>query len=127
VFGNVTIAPNANRAGVPLNPSVTQFVSNIAGLYGKPLTIGTGSNHNQYVVGTNRESAHWTGNAADIPASGDELTRLGQDALIAAGMPESEARQQTGGLFNIGNHQIIFNSMIGGNHYNHLHVGLRGT
>lgn len=123
---NVTISATADRKGVPIQQPVVDFVSRVASVYGSPLTIGTGTNHNQYVKGTTRESAHWTGGAADIPKSGPELTRLGQDALIAAGMPAAEARKQTGGLFNIGNWQVIFNSNEGGNHFNHLHVGRRG-
>jgi hypothetical protein len=124
--GKIIVAPNANREGVGLSRQITRFVERIAGIYGKPLTIGTGTNHNQFVAGTHRESAHWRGNGADIPAAGKTLTRLGQDALIAAGMPAREARKQTGGLFNIGRYQVIFNSNEGGNHYDHLHVGLRG-
>jgi len=123
----VNLADNANRAGVSINPGVLQYVGQIGEGLGHALTIGTGTNHNQFVVGTNRESAHWTGNAADIPASGDQLTRLGQEALIAAGMPRKQALKQRGGLFNINGYQVIFNSRIGGNHYNHLHVGLRGS
>lgn len=120
----VVVAPNANRPGANLNPKVIDFVGNLGHAYGHKLTIGTGTNHNQFVVGTDRQSAHWVGNAADVPASGATLTTLGQDALILAGMPPAQARQQQGGLFNIGGYQIIFNSMEGGNHYNHLHVGL---
>jgi hypothetical protein len=124
--GRVTLSKGADRPGVSTNPAVLDFVGQIAGLANTPLQIGTGTNHNQYVAGTNRESAHWVGNAADVPASGAQLTRLGQDALIAAGMPPAQARQQQGGLFNVGGYQVIFNSMEGGNHFNHLHVGLRG-
>lgn len=123
--GMVKLASTANRAGVGLDPGVLEFTDAISGLYGAPLTIGTGTNHNRFVVGTNRESAHWTGRAADIPASGAALTRMGQDALIAAGMSPAEARKQQGGLFNLGRYQVIFNSHEGGNHFNHLHVGLR--
>lgn len=123
--GRVILSPTADRAGVALKPAVMNFVSSIAGIYGSPLTIGTGTNHNQFVAGSHRESDHWTGWAADIPASGAALTRLGQDALIAAGANPHWARAQKGGLFNIGGKQIIFNSMEGGNHFNHLHVGIR--
>ena len=123
--GRVTIAPGADRPGVNLNPAVISFADQVSALDGRPLTIGTGTNHNQYVVGTRRQSAHWTGNAADIPATGATLTSLGRAALVAAGMPPEKAAKQRGGLFNIGGYQIIFNSSIGGNHYNHLHVGLR--
>lgn len=123
--GKVIFAPGADRKGMSTHPEVGAFVAQIAGIYGKPLTIGTGTAHNQYVVGTHRESDHWTGWAADIPATGDNLTRLGQDALIAAGMPEAEARKQTGGVYNLNGKQILFNTNVGGNHYNHLHVGIR--
>jgi len=105
---------------------VISFAKQISNVFGKPLKITTGTNHNQFVLGTNRQSAHWTGRAADIAASGNKLTLMGQDALIAAGMPAAKARKVKGGLFNIGGYQIIFNSMEGGNHYNHLHIGLRG-
>ena len=74
------------------------------------------------------QSQHWTGNAVDIPAGGRALTRLGQDALIAAGMPVSEARKARGGVYNldVDGHrvQILFNTHVGGNHFNHLHVGV---
>ncbi len=121
----VVEAKGADRAGVPTAEGVLEFVSRIAQLYGEKLTIGTGTNHNQYVVNTHRESQHWTGHAADIPMSGDALTRLGQEALIAAGMPPKEARKQTGGVYNVGGYQILFNTKVGGNHFNHLHVGVK--
>lgn len=124
--GMVKLAANANRGGVGLTPGIMQFADRVSGIAGEPLTIGTGTNHNRYVLGTNRESAHWTGRAADIPASGPKLTKLGQDALIAAGMAPAQARKVKGGLFNLGGYQVIFNSNEGGNHFNHLHIGLRG-
>jgi hypothetical protein len=128
----VVKAPGADRGGAVTSPSVLQFVGKIGQQEGRPLTITTGTNHNQYVAGTRRQSQHWTGRAADIAFGGGspgdpdpQLTRLGQNALIAAGADPAWARQQTGGLFNIGPYQVIFNSMEGGNHYNHLHVGVR--
>jgi hypothetical protein len=74
-------------------------------------------------------SDHWDGWGADIPASGAALTRLGQSALIALGMPEAQARKAKGGIYNLkyGKRrrvQIIFNTNEGGNHYNHLHIGV---
>jgi hypothetical protein len=123
--GVVHVHPGANRPGVPLNPAVLDFVRRVSLLDGAPLTIGTGTRHNRFVVGTNRQSAHWTGRAADIPATGAALTRLGRAALVAAGMSPDRAAKINGGLFNVGGYQIIFNSYVGGNHFNHLHVGLR--
>lgn len=122
-LGEITISPNADRPGVRTQKAVRLFVRRIAGLYGQPLTIGTGTNHSQMTVNGN-VSDHWTGRAADIPLTGRALIRAGQDALIAAGMPRRQARKQTGGLFNVGGKQIIFNTHIGGDHTNHLHVGL---
>lgn len=118
------MSSGADRMGTPTKQYVKDFVSKIAHVYGKKLTITTGTNHNQYVAGSNRQSAHWTGDAADIGNHyGADLTKLGRAALVAAGMPPQKAAFERGGLYNYGSYQIIFNSMIGGNHYNHLHVG----
>lgn len=127
--GRVIVAPGANRAGVNLHPETRALVSHLSAIAGHPVTIGTGTNHNQFVVGTNRESDHWTGRAADIPASGDHLTKLGRQALIAFGMSPRQARRATGGIYNLtyqGHRvQVIFNTTEGGDHFNHLHVGWR--
>lgn len=121
----VHLSPGADRPGAHTSRDVLAFVGSLGRAAGRALTIGTGTNHNQFVVGTNRQSDHWTGHASDIPATGAALTRLGRLALIQAGMPRREAMRIKGGLFNIGRYQIIFNSMEGGNHFNHLHVGVR--
>ena len=117
----VTLASGADRQGVETSRAVLKFVAKIASLYGKPLTIGTGTNHSQYTV-SGGVSDHWSGHAADIPASGQALVTMGRMALIAAGMPRQQAMQQTGGLFNVNGHQIIFNTQVGGDHTDHLHV-----
>lgn len=121
--GEVTVSKTADRAGVHTNPAVVDFVGKIAGRANEPLQIGTGTNHSQMTVDGN-VSDHWTGKAADIPATGKNLIKLGQDALIEAGMDPAKARQQSGGLYNINGYQIIFNTHEGGDHTNHLHVGL---
>lgn len=120
----VVFAPGADRGGVKTNQKVVDFATAIAQWYGRDLTIGTGTSHSQYVKDTHRESEHWQGNAADIPETGDALTKLGQNALIAAGMDPAEARKQTGGVFNVNGFQILFNTNTGGNHFNHLHIGV---
>jgi hypothetical protein len=122
----VTIAPGANRAGHPLHSQVIAFVRALSIAYGQPLTIGTGTNHSQWVKGSRprRQSQHWTGDAADIAAFDPALRRLGQMALIVAGAKPSWARQQTGGFWTIRGANIGFDTSIGGNHFNHLHVGL---
>ena len=126
------LGSGADRSGVRTNQSVLDAVARIGKVNGEQLTISTGTNHNQFVVNTNRESQHWQGNAADIayghgtgPDNVDPaLTRLGRSALIAAGMPAKEAAKQFGGVFNVGGWNILFNTGVGGNHYNHLHVGV---
>jgi hypothetical protein len=120
-LGRVTLRLGADRPGVRTSPTVLQFVRKIAGLARTPLTIGAGSNHSEMTV-NGRVSDHWSGHAADIPATGYELVHLGRLALIAAGANPRWAMKQTGGLFNVGGHQIIFNTHIGGDHTNHLHV-----
>lgn len=120
----VTVNPGADRSGASTNPAVVDFLSRAAQIDGRPMTITTGTRHNQLVAGTTRQSEHWDGNAADITAYGDDLIRKGQAALIAAGMSEAEARSQKGGLFNVNGYQIIFNTHKGGNHTDHLHVGV---
>jgi hypothetical protein len=121
----VRLGPGADRRGVSTKPQVLEFVGTLGKRAGTRLTIGTGSRHNRLTVNGN-VSDHWDGRAADIPASGAKLRRLGYLALIQAGMnpKEAAAARKTGGLFNVGRYQIIFATDEGGNHYNHLHVGV---
>ena len=109
----------------PHTAAILQFVGQVGKQAGTVLTPWGNESHSLTTVNGNR-SAHADGNAADIPSSGEELIRLGRAALVAAGMPPAQAAKQTGGLFNLGGKQIIFNTHIGGNHTDHLHVGLRG-
>lgn len=122
----VVLGRGADRQGASTQAPVIGFVAQVAQAYGKPLTIGTGTNHSQMTV-NGRESHHWTGMAADIPASGKTLKRLGYLALMAAGIPKGDAFKaaQRGGLFNIGNYQIIFATNKGGDHTGHIHIGIR--
>jgi len=115
----------ADRPGVSTNERVKQFVGTLGMTAGMPLEIGTGTNHNQFTVNGN-QSDHWEGNAVDIPAEGTTLTRLGKLALRRAGMKPADIKKANGGIYNIGNYQIIFNTTEGGNHWNHLHVAVRG-
>ena len=120
----VRLAGGADRKGVSTQAPVKRFVGELGARLGRPLTITTGTRHNEYTV-NGRVSAHWSGHAADIAMSGKALTRAGRQALILAGMSPAQARKVKGGLFNIGGYQIIFNTREGGNHWNHLHVGIR--
>lgn len=120
--GSVKIAPGADRPGVRTGKGILRFARKVSSQFGGPLTVGTGTHHSQFTVDGN-VSQHWSGDAVDIPARGKRLIRMGQAALIAAGMPERRARTIRGGLFNVGGRQIIFNTNKGGDHYDHLHLG----
>lgn len=121
----MTVAAGADRPGVRTKPQVVRFAERVSGIAGVPVAIGTGTRHSRLTVNGN-VSNHWTGDAADIPARGDRLIRLGQAALVAAGVPERKARRARGGLYNVGDWQIIFNTQEGGDHTGHLHAGYRG-
>lgn len=110
-----------DRAGMHTKGWVINAVRRIAGIYGHPITLGTGTAHDQYTVNGN-VSDHWGGEAIDLPAAGRALIHMGQAALIAAGMSPHKARNIEGGLFNINGWQIIFNTQEGGDHTDHLHV-----
>jgi hypothetical protein len=112
--------PNPGR----IKPSVLALARKTSAIYGKPLTGSDGTGHSRLTVDGN-VSQHSTGNATDIPATGKALIAMGQAALEAAGMPRAQARKQTGGLFNVHGHQIIFNTHQGGDHTNHLHISAR--
>lgn len=115
------LAPGADRRGVKTHQYVIDFIGKAAQIYGHPVVIGTGTNHRQYTT-SGHQSKHWTGDAGDVPLVGSALTRFGQACLVAAGMSKARARLCRGGIYNIGNGQIIFNTTAGGNHWNHAHV-----
>ena len=108
----------------PHGQEILNFVGQVGAVARTKLTPWGNESHSLTTVNGNR-SAHADGNAADIPASGAELIRLGRAALVAAGMSPKEAAKADGGLYNIGGKQVIFNTDIGGNHHDHVHVGLR--
>jgi hypothetical protein len=128
--GTVRVAPGANAGGKDLTPGIRKVLGAVAGVAG-PITVGTGTNHSKYTVDGNI-SDHYSGNAADLPTTpGQQNIRLGRQALIAAGMPRAQAEKAQGGIYDIpyGQHrriQVIFNTNAGGNHHNHVHVGVTG-
>lgn len=132
-YGNVIFGPGVNtptdsRNARRMDNIIIGLVHEVAGTFGKSLTIGTGVNHS-YLTTTGNVSEHSLGQAADIPMYGDELTKLGRAALKAFGYANWQTAN--GGLYNINisrsgvsmRVQIIFNTNTGGDHYNHLHVG----
>jgi len=118
------------QSGTPSlkHPSIQGALRDTSSILGQPLTVGTTTNHDRLTVNGN-VSDHYGGNAADVPATGQALIRMGQAALQALGMSPSEAKRQSGGLFNLNKngkrYQVIFNTQTGGDHTNHLHIGVR--
>lgn len=143
--GRVVIAPGAERDGHGLQRPILGFLHGLSEASGREVDVTTGTNHNQYVVGTQRESDHWTGNAADLGVGADarQSAAAGKKGdLIAAhaiqlasqqagrGMTFAQAlaTAKRGGIFNFetpqGRVQILWRTLEGGNHYNHVHVGV---
>jgi len=135
--GGVKFNPNADRPGVKTQAITKEFLSRVAGFSHRTISVGTGTNHNRMTTSGN-VSDHWTGHAADLPMPVDskigDLTAA--HALEAAGVPWSEAYKMArkGGVFNItpksgqfkGHRvQVLWKTMVGGNHHNHVHVGIR--
>ena len=110
-----------------LTPAIKGAVRGISATFGEPLTVTSGHRPGARTTSGN-VSDHASGNGADIGAKGARLTRMGQAALIWAGMDPKKARRTRGGAFTFykgGRRiQIIFNSNVGGNHNDHLHVGV---
>lgn len=128
--GGVEFNPGADAPGNRTNGGVRYLASLVAGEFGEPVRVGTGTNHSRFTV-NGKVSEHSTGDAVDIPASGERLTSLGAAALRAVGYTPSQAKRmaRAGGIFNVNfrgrRAQIIVNTEKGGNHYDHLHVGYR--
>jgi hypothetical protein len=135
--GRVKFNPNADRPGVRTQAITKDFLARVAGFSHREITVGTGTNHNRMTTSGN-VSDHWTGHAADIPQAID--SKLGDltaaHALEAAGVPWSQAyaMARKGGVFNVtpksgpfkGHRvQVLWKTMVGGNHHNHVHVGIR--
>jgi hypothetical protein len=137
VPGKVTVAAGANRPGVPLAPDLLRYVAAMAGLYGKLIVISTGTNHSQYTVDGN-VSDHWTGHGADlgmIANGGSDDSPVGDRimtaCLVVAGVPPPQAAReaQQGGLYTLHRSglriQCIWKTYEGGNHHNHVHIGVQ--
>jgi hypothetical protein len=132
--GHVTVAPGANRRGVPLEPVLLAYLSRMAALTGRRIVVTTGSNHSQFTVDGN-VSDHWDGHAADL---GNEANGgvPGNDrnffaCLVLGGTPEDRASRlvRSGGLITLYHAglriQCIWKTLEGGDHYTHVHVGVR--
>ena len=132
--GKVTIAPAADRPGVPTQKPVLDFLARVAGIAARPLVITTGSNHSRY-TSSGYVSDHWIGMAADLGSvangftiNGAGGTRIAAAALRAAGVSEPQAWRlaRAGGGHDVcysgWRIQVIWRT---GDHYDHVHMGLR--
>ena len=137
VGGAVQIAPGANLPGQPLAPETLAFLARVAGIYGKPLVVTTGTNHSYYTV-NHTVSDHASGHAADIGMAANHGTDDGPvgdqimtACLIAAGSDPTQAARarRQGGLYTLEHDglriQCIWKTDKGGNHHNHVHIGAR--
>jgi hypothetical protein len=135
--GRVIIAPGANLPGKPIQPMTLKYVERMAAFIHKPITITTGTNHDTLTV-NGKVSDHSTGHAADIGMAANGGTddgpvgdRIMEAALVLAGFPAATAHAdaQRGGLFTTTREnmriQCIWKTNDGGNHHNHVHVGVR--
>lgn len=133
--GEVSIAPGANRAGVGVKPVVERFLRHASANAGIPIRVTTGTNHNQMTT-TGNVSDHWDGHGADIgvPWLSRKGDRIAAGALIAAGVKPARARAMArrGGLYTLTHNglriQVIWKvtgAQNGGEHRNHVHVGVR--
>lgn len=134
--GEFRIAPGANAPGRPLSRNLIVFVGLMAGAYDDDLVLTTGTNHSTYSA-SGGVSDHASGNGADFGMvlnggtnDGPVGDRIAASAFLAAGLPREEAisRARAGGAQTIVTNgirvQIIWKSDVGGNHHNHVHVGL---
>lgn len=153
-IGKVSMASGAERAGVSTNKWVIEFLQIVAGLTSENVVITTGTNHNQYVKGSRNESDHWTGNAADLafgadaPSRGSDLTTLRKGANIATAalkvlqpfnktlivnprdIANTEGQLAFQNKYNWVHNgksyhcQVGWRTNVGGDHYNHVHIGV---
>lgn len=144
--GKVIVDPGANRAGADMTPEIKKVLKQLSARAKKPVEVGTGTNHSQMTTSGN-VSDHWSGNAGDVPLTGAQLTRRFKQALLTYGKGQTiqfignngtrdvKITRKTaaelakeGGIANISYDgrrvQAIGNTTKGGNHYDHLHVGV---
>ena len=135
--GQVIIAAGANFPGQPIQAMTLEFIAGMAATIGKPITVTTGTNHKK-MTSSGNISDHFTGHAVDIGMFANGGTddspvgdRIMEAACLLAGdsMVGASAKARGGGLFNFNHNnqriQCIWKTKIGGNHHNHVHVGVR--
>lgn len=108
----------------------------MAGLYGKPIVISTGTNHSQYTTSGN-VSDHWDGHGADlgmVANGGADDSPVGDHLMAACLVVGSSVvcrrrrpHRRPVGLVTLDHAglriQCTWKTDEGGNHHNHAHVG----
>jgi hypothetical protein len=130
--GRVVVGPNANRPGHPLTARIMRFIGMMSRVFGAPLAVTTGTNHSEWTT-SGAVSDHFSGNAADFGlwANHYQGDRIAAAALVVAGLSPADAlaRARRGGLIDVVRNglrvQVIWKTWLGGNHFNHVHVGVR--
>lgn len=132
--GDLRFAPGVDARITPLIRTIGEA---IAAVYGKPLTVTSARRPGAITVDGN-VSDHASGNALDFGMAANGGTddgpvgdKIATAALIVAGWTEARAIAwpHHGGLIDI--HaagvriQIIWKTDQGGNHHNHVHVGVK--
>lgn len=127
--GTVVVLSFANRGGASMTSTVMSFLHAVADELGDTVTVNCGTNHSKFTT-SGSVSRHWTGNAADLGISWNDIEDVAAAALRVCGWSAEAARAAAnrGGLYNVSwkGHrvQVIVNTYIGGNHYNHAHLGI---
>lgn len=148
--GKVYFAPGANVQNgrhKPMNRPIKKFLAQVAGITNERVQVNWGTNHSMRTT-SGSISDHWAGNAGDIDVGGDanssaaarrKGTNIAAAALRALGVPYAEAqrRASTNENLNFNNStfvnppgwhgytiQIGWLTYNGGNHYNHVHIGV---
>lgn len=135
--GGVVVAAGANKPGEPISKMTMDYVGRMAHRLGRTITITCGTNHSTLAKG-GRVSDHVSGHGADIGMianggtdNGPVGDRIMIAALMEAGLSSADAtsKAKAGGLYNVERSgmriQCIWKTDIGGNHHNHVHVGVR--
>jgi hypothetical protein len=135
--GEVIVEPGANKPGKPITQMTVDYVAKMADRIGKPIKITTGTNHDKLTVNGN-VSDHFSGHAADIGMfanGGSDDSPVGDRIMEACCLQAGDSKQgakakaHSGGLFTFthGSQRIqcIWKTNQGGNHHNHVHVGVR--
>jgi hypothetical protein len=135
--GQVIVAPGANLPGQAIEAMTLDYVARMAAAIGKPITVTTGTNHSK-MSASGKVSDHFSGHACDIGMfanGGTDDSPVGDAIMEAACLlagdsaEGAKAKAHGGGLFTFTHGgqriQCIWKTTEGGNHHNHVHVGVR--